>query len=254
MEFTFHYHDFHKIIIFLSGNVTYIVEGTAYYLKPWDILLVKQHDIHRPIIDPGSTYERIVIWLKNDFIEAQHSEKSDLSACFQNCTEKTFNLIRLSSQLQTQIQTLISDLEGALSSEDFGSDILSNTYFLQLMVYINRVFLGPHMEEPESMYHYDKQIHDLLTYINLNLKEDLSNDTLAKRFYLNKYYLMHKFKDATGYTIHNYVQQKRLIHSAELIKTGVPVMKAAFDSGFSDYSTFLRAFRKMYGTSPRNLN
>ena len=33
-EFPFHYHDFHKIIIFLSGNVTYYNEGKTYRLKP----------------------------------------------------------------------------------------------------------------------------------------------------------------------------------------------------------------------------
>ena len=36
-QFDFHYHDFDKIVIFLSGNVTYIVEGKSYHLKPWDI-------------------------------------------------------------------------------------------------------------------------------------------------------------------------------------------------------------------------
>jgi quercetin dioxygenase-like cupin family protein len=39
-EFEYHYHDFNKIIIFLSGEVTYLIEGKSYILKPWDILLV----------------------------------------------------------------------------------------------------------------------------------------------------------------------------------------------------------------------
>ena len=79
-EFEFHYHDFNKIIIFLSGNVTYLVEGKAYYLKPWDILLVNHHDIHKPIIDPNTTYERIIIWLQNDFIQSQQDRPCDLHA------------------------------------------------------------------------------------------------------------------------------------------------------------------------------
>ena len=63
-QFDFHYHDFDKIVIFLSGKVTYIVEGKSYHLKPWDILLVPHHDIHKPVIDGSSVYERIVIWVK----------------------------------------------------------------------------------------------------------------------------------------------------------------------------------------------
>ena len=252
-EFEFHYHDFNKIIIFLSGNVTYLVEGKAYYLKPWDILLVNHHDIHKPVIDPNTTYERIIIWLQNDFIQSQQDRPCDLSACFAAANEKSFNLIRLNCTLQTQIQTLIHALEDSLTSEEFGHEVLNQTYFLQLMVYLNRVFAPEQYKNDQSASRYDKQIADILKYINLHLNADLSNETLAERFYLSKYYLMHKFKKETGYTLHSYVQQKRLICAADMIKGGTPVLKASSLCGFSDYSTFLRAFRKMYGISPKDI-
>lgn len=252
-EFEFHYHDFNKIIIFLSGNVTYLVEGKAYYLKPWDILLVNHHDIHKPIIDPNTTYERIIIWLQNDFIQSQQDRPCDLSACFATANEKSFNLIRLNAPLQTKIQTLIHSLEETLTSEEFGHEVLSQTYFLQLMVYLNRVFSPEQYQDDRSASRYDKQIADILKYINLHLDADLSNETLAEKFFLSKYYLMHKFKEETGYTLHNYIQQKRLICAADMIKGGSPILKASSLCGFSDYSTFLRAFRKMYGMSPKDL-
>lgn len=37
-EFEFHYHDFDKILIFLSGKVTYLIEGRSYELQPYDII------------------------------------------------------------------------------------------------------------------------------------------------------------------------------------------------------------------------
>lgn len=251
-EFEFHYHDFNKIIIFLSGKVTYLVEGKAYYLKPWDILLVNNHDIHKPVIDPDATYERIVIWLQNDFIKAQKDRSCDLSGCFTTANEKSFNLIRLKPTLQAEIQTLIHALEASLSSREFGHEVLSQTYFLQLMVYLNRVFVPEEYNRDASASQYDKQIAEILKYINLHLSEDLSNEALAERFYVSKYYLMHKFKEHTGYTLHSYVQQKRLLHAADLIKGGTPVLKASSLCGFCDYSTFLRAFRKFYGVAPKN--
>lgn len=36
----FHYHDFHKIILFLGGDVDYIIEGNSYHLQPDDIVFV----------------------------------------------------------------------------------------------------------------------------------------------------------------------------------------------------------------------
>lgn len=39
-EFHYHYHDFHKILILLGGDVTYCIEGRTYQLAPGDIVLV----------------------------------------------------------------------------------------------------------------------------------------------------------------------------------------------------------------------
>ena len=46
--------------------------------------------------------------------------------------------------------------------------------------------------------------------------------------------------------------QKRLLRAGELIRAGVPVMKAAEQAGFPEYSTFLRAFQNTFHTSPKN--
>lgn len=235
----------------MSGNVTYLVEGKAYDLKPWDILLINNHDIHKPIIDPNVDYERIVLWLQQDFIRSQKDRSCDLSQCFTTANEKRFNLIRLNPQLQADIQTLLKQLESSLVSQEFGHEALSQAYFLQLMVYVNRAFL-PEAYQPDRLDpRYDKQISDILAYINRHLDEDLSNEALSKQFYVSKYYLMHRFKEHTGYTLHAYVQQKRLLHAKDLMQDGVPVLKAASLCGFSDYSTFLRAFRKFYGIAPK---
>lgn len=68
---------------------------------------------------------------------------------------------------------------------------------------------------------------------------------------MSKYYLMHKFKNETGYTLHNYIIQKRLFMAQELIKSGEPVTKVSSICGFNDYSSFLRSFKKLFHKSPR---
>ena len=40
-EIAYHYHDFDKITIFIKGNVSYMIEGKSYALKPYDIVLVR---------------------------------------------------------------------------------------------------------------------------------------------------------------------------------------------------------------------
>jgi AraC-like DNA-binding protein len=98
---------------------------------------------------------------------------------------------------------------------------------------------------------YDDTVASILEYINKNLQENLAIEGISEKFYINKYYLMHKFKENTGYTIHSYILQKRLIKAGTLIKSGMSVMEVSESCGFGDYSSFIRAFKKVYGIAPR---
>lgn len=243
-EFSYHYHDFHKVVIFLSGKVTYHIEGKAYHLKPWDILLVSRHAIHKSEIDASVPYERFILWIKNDIPNKQ------LLQCFQKASDRSYNLVRLNSSLQEKLKDVLFELEAAARSEAFGKDILTQALFQEFMVYLNRIFLEKQYIFDKKSYSYDSQIANILKYINHHLGEDLSVDALASRHYISKYHLMRKFKEETGYTLHNYVINKRLLQARTLISEGTPILKAAHESGFAEYSTFSRAYRKQFGKAP----
>ena len=243
-EFSWHYHDFHKVVVFLSGKASYHIEGKAYQLKPWDILLVDRHAIHRPEIDASVPYDRFILWIQNDI------PQQELLKCFQKANDRSYNLVRLHPSLQEKLKELLMDLESAARSEDFAKDILTQALFLQFMVYLNRIFLEKQYIFDRKSYSFDSQIAEILQYINHNLQDDLSVDQLASRYYISKYHLMRKFKEETGYTLHNYIVSKRLLMARNLISEGMPVVKAAHESGFTEYSTFSRAYRRQFGQTP----
>ena len=246
-DFSYHYHDFHKVIIFLSGKAAYHIEGNSYYLKPWDILLVNRHAIHKPEIDFSVPYERFVLWIRDDI------KSTELLRCFQKAIDRSYNLIRLDSDTQEKLKQLLYELEAALKDEKFGSELLGSALFTQFMVYVNRIFLEKQYIYDTRSYSSDSQIEELLRYINHNLTEDLSIETLARKYYLSKYHMMRKFKEETGYTIHNYIISKRLLLARTKISEGTPILKAAQLSGFSDYTTFSRAYKKQFGTAPSQM-
>ena len=243
-EFTYHYHDFHKVVIFISGKAAYHIEGKAYQLKPWDILLVNRHAIHRPEIDSSVPYERFILWIQNDI------PWQELLKCFQKANDRSYNLVRLNSALQEKMKDILFELENSAKSDEYGREILTQSLFLQFMVYLNRIFLEKQYIFDKKSYTFDSQIASILQYINHNLKEDLSVETLSARYYVSKYHLMRKFKQETGYTLHNYIVNKRLLMARTLISNGMPVTKAAQESGFAEYSTFSRAYRKQFKTNP----
>ena len=243
-EFSYHYHDFHKVVIFISGKAAYHIEGKAYQLKPWDILLVNRHAIHRPEIDSSVPYERFILWIQNDI------PWQELLKCFQKANDRSYNLVRLNSALQEKMKDILFELENSAKSDEYGREILTQSLFLQFMVYLNRIFLEKQYIFDKKSYTFDSQIANILQYINHNLKADLSVEALAAKYYVSKYHLMRKFKEETGYTLHNYIVNKRLLMARTLISEGMPVLKAAQESGFAEYSTFSRAYRRQFKTSP----
>lgn len=243
-DFSYHYHDFHKIIVFISGKVTYHIEGKAYHLKPRDILLVSQGAIHKPEIDPSVPYERYIFWIRDDL------SCQELNTCFQKANDRSFNLVRADSALQERLKDLLPEIEQTLQNKHFGDSVLRDALFTQFMIYINRIFLRTSSSPDKKTYSSDTQVEQLLKYINRNLSENLSIDQLANRFFFSKYHMMRKFKNETGYTIHNYITSKRLLMARSLISQGIPVMKAAQASGFHDYTTFVRAYKKQFGKAP----
>lgn len=246
-DFSYHYHDFHKIIVFISGKVTYHIEGKAYHLKPRDILLVSQGAIHKPEIDPSVPYERYIFWIRDDL------SCQELNTCFQKANDRSFNLVRADSALQERLKDLLPEIEQTLQNKHFGDTVLRDALFTQFMIYINRIFLRTSSSPDKKTYSSDTQVEQLLKYINRNLSENLSIDQLAERFFLSKYHMMRKFKNETGYTIHNYITSKRLLLARSLINEGTPVMKAAQMSGFNDYTTFVRSYKKQFGNAPSHV-
>ena len=248
----YHYHEFDKLILFLSGKVTYVVEGVTYFLKPWDILLVQHNLIHKPIIDPSEPYERIVVWLGRDWLSARSDDTLTLDRCFDTVREQGFHLLRCDAEHRLRYMQTIQQLEEALGSAEYGAERMADILCQQLLIDVNRDILRSRTaaEAPDS-YRVDPKMEEILKYITSHLEEPLSVDILAKQFYMSRYYLMHRFKDVTGYTVHQYISQKRLLRAGELIRDGMPVMKAAEQAGYTEYSTFLRAFQNTFHMSPR---
>lgn len=253
LELNYHYHEFDKIVVFLTGNVTYVVESKAYFLKPWDIVLVPHGQIHRPIIDTNEHYERIALWMNADYLKDSSIGGDDLRQCFAKAEEKNFALIRPDSAGRVTLMKLLNGVESAMKSKEFGHETMYRTSFLQFMVELNRISAGDDTDKNTAAFRSDPKLDEIIAHINANLGSDLSLDSIAKQFYISKSYLMHKFKETTGCSAHRYIQQKRLILAADLIREGLPVADAGARCGYGDYSAFLRAFKKLYGVNPSDV-
>ena len=241
----YHYHTFHKIIILLAGRTGYAIEGERYALQPGDFVLVGRGSIHRPEVEKDTFYERMILYISPEYLARYRTADCDLEACFRRAQSDFHYVYRSGSG--DQIKPLLQALEKALNEKEFGADLLSRAVFLQLMIEINRTTARKRYITASAG---DSKIVSILQYLNLHLTEPLSIDELASRFYISKYHMMRRFKEETGYTIHSYIAEKRLLLARQLLSTGQPVTEVCYQAGYQDYSTFSRAYRKRFGASP----
>ncbi len=249
-EIDFHYHDFHKVLIHLSGNTSYSIEGQTFDLQTNDIVFVNAGEVHRPIFHDSSTYERIIIYISKEFLASYSKYENDLSYCFTNAINNNSHVLRLRAFKNSPVAISINALMSNLGKDAYANDLFMQVLFLEFMVQLNRAAFSNEIEYISTSYSGTK-INSIIQYINDNLLEELSVESIASKFYLSRYYLMHTFKTETGYTIGNYITMKRLSLAQSYIDSGMPIVEASERSGFGTYSTFLRAYKKTYGTSPR---
>jgi AraC-like DNA-binding protein len=250
-EFAFHYHDFNKIIIFLSGNINYSIEGKNYLLKPYDIVLVNAGEIHRPSVLDSSTYERIIIYVSTQFLNTYSEKDYNLNYCFERAKEEHSNVLRIPSIDKSKLYQVCLELEHSFTDHAFAQELYQKILFLEFMIQLNRTAISNHINYLDSVIGNAKLL-PILEYINEHLSEEITIDTLSECFYLSRYYLMHFFKEETGYTIGNYITEKRLLLAKNLVQNGSSITGACYQSGFKNYSTFSRAFKKAYNTVPKN--
>ena len=109
-----------------------------------------------------------------------------------------------------------------------------------------------HIREYINTFSSNKKIVEILDFLNKNLTNRITIDELADKFYMSRYHLMHTFKEETGCTIGSYITTKRLLLARDMIRDGSSVSAACDACGFGSYSSFIRAYRKQFHSTPTN--
>ncbi len=244
--YKYHRHNGYEVYLFLDGNIRFYRESNCYNLSAGDMLIIPPGTAHRIDSLDNGYYERIVLNVKRSAFDRISSEKSDLLSCFDISSQNT-NPIHLNTEDCQKIILLSQNLSNAISSEEFGSDILADSYLTQLLLFVNQYSLGNRVSKPNIM---PKVVKEVMKYIDANLAGDLSLTRLSEVFYLNSTYISQLLKKHTGFTAREYILDQRIECAKKLLMGGNNVSEACYKSGFVDYSNFIRTFTKAVGMSP----
>lgn len=116
---------------------------------PLDIVLVGAHCLHKPVVPYKSRYERIILYLSPECLDAFSCADCALDLCFQLAREQQSDVLRLGSLTMTPLLEALSRLENAyqaggtndngtdnanfesLGGSSYGSELLLRLLFLE---------------------------------------------------------------------------------------------------------------------------
>lgn len=236
-----HSHDgIYEILYMEEGDASFWVEGTVYNMSPGDIVIARSDEMHLMRHHSKTFYKRLVINVNSYFFEA--NECKNYLAVFENRPVGTGNYFSAESIKESGLSDSLERLKNYIILDE---KPLIKGALTEVLYALNKI---PEKEVADSGI-----VRDIVLYINNNITQPLSLDALAEQFYISKYYLCRQFKKRMGIGVGKYITHKRILAVKEFYSLGKNLTDACIAAGFGDYSSFYVAYKKIYGTSPKNI-
>lgn len=238
----FHAHDFLELYLFLDGSVTYYIEDQVYDLCPGDLLIIPPGRMHRPVIaNERAAYERMVLWVELDYIARIDSAAGELQAALRGIGANGYRV-----PLRGDDLIFAASLFRRIVKMERGGVFTSSA----IRLYLKDAFEAYSLVEKEARGE-TAVIPQVIRYLTEHFREPLRLDDLAARFFISKSYLNRHFKAYTNATAYAYLMALRITHARRMLRAGATAAEAGRECGFSDYSTFYKAFKAQTGITPQ---
>lgn len=247
-------HNYYEFYFLISGCVTYYVNSRKYTVKSGDIMLISPGQEHSSIIDNSVPYERYVLWLSLGYVDSLSSERTNLSYIFQS-SHITSPHIKLRNDRMQHIKLLLNQIFINSKAQNYGSDLLSNAYIIELLVLLAQESLFSSNSiisyRPTELQNKNFSLTlSVLKYIEDHIYESIHINDICEYFFVSRSYLSKIFSEQLGLPIYRYIMKKKLYLARQDILDGLSIQSVTEKYQFGNYSSFYKAFCKEFGQGP----
>lgn len=242
-RFLIHSHPYYELHYFIRGDVELIYDGQIIRPRPHGLTLMDCNVPHGLRVMSDGDYERFTVHFTEELIPP------DMRGLLHMFSAGAISGNHVRNMGATNIQRFLKELVQLHTLPEEQREQLAPTMILAVLICVmmNVDHAAP---AEDSAREHALSSGDVIEFINAHLTEPMTLTELARTFYCSKGYLNNLFKRETGVTVMNFIQVRRLNYARMLIENGYPVTRACAMAGFSEYSSFFRAYVKHFGASP----
>ena len=233
----YHKHDFFEINLILSGNVKVLLADRAEELCESCVILTGPHTPHYIACRPDRLYSRLYLLFTEEFLADTLPEWKQLTSVF----GKSGTILLPTAKELDSIRLLIEWIE--VCEKPLEKRLL----ICYLLSRLGR--LSAH--DSENRKSAPTYVINALAYLEKHFHEHIVAGELARYLHVGRTALMTEFKRHTDSTVGEYLTNCRLRHAIIHLCDGKTVEETAALCGFSDSGGLIRAFRRCYGTTPK---
>ncbi len=243
-----HFHSTYELFYLVKGERNFFIKEGTFSIKEGDLVLINPDVLHRTTNAMTLGHENIIVnFHRDELTTPKYSFPGILFALL----GKEYTIISLPLQCQIYVEELLNKVLQEVEQKKTGFEIYAQALIVQLLTYCCRFVEQNRVKE----FIHPSPMHQLITgivqFINSNYAQDLSLHYLAERFYVSSYYLSRAFKEVTGFTFIEYLNNLRIKEAKKLLEESPEkVANIAKAVGYGSRTHFGRVFRKITGRSP----
>lgn len=233
-SFVKHFHTDYELLYFIHGQAEFVIEQERYSLRPHDLLVIKPGEYHNLVVHSSEErYERIVL----RFNHADIPDKLD---------KKLMALSPVYDITGTRLSQALLRMDG--HSHEVPEEYLT-LLFKGLLIEI-LVYLCSHENSAQKAEYINEHYAQVIEYIDNHLTRINSLDDICAGLHMSRSTVSRLVHAQIHVPVMSYVRTKKCMLAHSLLTSGMQPTLVSEACGFRDYSSFFRAYKKVFQKTP----
>ena len=231
-----HIHNHCEILLFLSGEANYNIDGHVLRPEAYDLLFIPAATYHY-LIPTSETvpYENYVIGIDPALINPEHYERLFSEPLMLSIAGEPFI---------TDFFKRLDDYNELYSSDDFKK--AASSLIDELIIYL--YYKKDSLKSRENSVH--SHISAIISFVAENIQKPLDASVIAAHFHFSKSYVQNLFSKVMHIGLKKYIMQKKIYAANTDLSSGLSPSAVAAKYSFGDYSSFYRLYKKTFLGTP----